>query len=89
MKRRSIGAVCLLACVGAANAAGNSLQIYGTIDDGLTYVSNQGGGRLFKMDAGIGQPDRFGLKGREDLGGGLVRSVPVGAGLQHEQRGAH
>ncbi|MGR9580443.1 porin [Pandoraea sputorum] len=72
VKRRSIGAACLLACVGAAHAAGNSLQIYGTVDDGLTYVSNQGGGRLFKMDAGIGQPDRFGIKGREDLGGGLA-----------------
>lgn len=71
--RRSIGAACLMACAGAVHAqSSSSLQIYGTIDDGLTYVSNQGGGRLFKMDAGIGQPDRFGLKGREDLGGGLA-----------------
>lgn len=59
--------------MGAAHAqSSSSLQLYGTIDDGLTYVSNLGGARAFRTDAGIGQPDRFGFKGREDLGGGLA-----------------
>lgn len=79
MNRRKATTRYWMALATAASVAGtashalaqNSVTLYGTVDDGLTYVSNSRGARSVRMDAGIGQPDRFGLRGREDLGGGL------------------
>jgi general bacterial porin, GBP family len=57
--------------------AQSSVTLYGLIDAGLTYVSNQreagstaGHSKFAMTDASI-NPDRFGLRGSEDLGGGL------------------
>jgi GBP family porin len=58
--------------------AQSSVTLYGLIDTGLTYVSNQRVGSTgstghsnFQMTNGSVVPDRFGLRGIEDLGGGL------------------
>lgn len=54
-----------------AYVPGNSVTLYGSIDAGITYMSNsQGSPRTF-MDSGVFRASRFGFKGREDLGGGL------------------
>jgi GBP family porin len=57
--------------------AQSSVTLYGLIDTGLTYISNQketgstaGHSKFGITDASI-NPDRFGLRGSEDLGGGL------------------
>lgn len=50
---------------------GNSVTMYGSIDNGITYMSNsQGSPRTF-MDSGVYRASRFGFKGNEDLGAGL------------------
>jgi GBP family porin len=55
----------------------SSVTLYGSIDVGLTYVSNQkvagstAGHSNFAMTNGTINPDGFGLRGSEDLGGGL------------------
>jgi predicted porin len=64
-----------LALLGAAGAAQaqTSVTLYGVIDAGLGYVShaNANGDKLFGMINGNLSGDRWGLKGQEDLGGGL------------------
>jgi len=63
--------------VPAAHAQ-SSITLYGIIDEGFEAISNapvagsKGGGRLFRLDANNGlNGSRWGLKGSEDLGGGL------------------
>ncbi|WP_042337432.1 porin [Paraburkholderia ferrariae] len=52
----------------------SSVTLYGSLDSGLAYVNNSGGHTLFKANQSNMQPDRWGIIGVEDLGGGL-RSV--------------
>jgi len=51
--------------------AQSSVTLYGLIDAGLTYTNNQGGSHNFKMTSGAVNGSRWGLRGAEDLGGGL------------------
>ncbi|BBA39475.1 MULTISPECIES: porin [Burkholderia] len=64
-----------LALLGAAGAAQaqSSVTLYGVIDTSITYVhGNAGqGNNSWSMGSGNLQGSRFGLKGSEDLGGGL------------------
>lgn len=64
-----------LALLGAAGAAQaqSSVTLYGVIDTSITYVhGNDGqGNNSWSMGSGNLQGARFGLKGAEDLGGGL------------------
>jgi len=55
---------------GAAHAQ-SSVTLYGVIDEGLSYTNNAGTGSVLKMSSGDVLGSRFGLKGAEDLGGGL------------------
>jgi predicted porin len=74
MKRFALTSVSL-ALLGAAGAAQaqTSVTLYGVIDTGLAYVShaNAAGDHLFGMVNGTLSGPRWGLKGQEDLGGGL------------------
>jgi len=52
--------------------AQSSVTLYGLIDAGLAYVNNASGeSTLFKFSSGNTYGSRWGLKGSEDLGGGL------------------
>ncbi|WP_144110515.1 porin [Paraburkholderia sp. BCC1886] len=55
--------------------AQSSVTLYGTLDTGLDYVSNQksgtGGKSNWMMESGNLSTNRWGLRGNEDLGGGL------------------
>jgi GBP family porin len=54
-----------------AAQAQSSVTLYGLIDAGLTYTNNQGGSQNFKETSGSVNGSRWGLRGAEDLGGGL------------------
>lgn len=60
---------------GVVAHAQNSVTLYGVIDEGLNYTSNVattgGGERLYNLSSGVLQGSRWGLRGNEDLGGGL------------------
>ena len=64
-------------CVAAGSAsAQNTVTLYGVLDEGVTYVNSardaNGQGHSFVgMQSGVVQGSRWGLKGAEDLGGGL------------------
>ncbi|QIE28753.1 Outer membrane porin protein (plasmid) [Caballeronia sp. SBC1] len=61
----------LLGTAGVAHAQ-NSVTLYGVIDAGLSYVNHASGNEhLVAANAGTLSGDRWGLKGQEDLGGGL------------------
>ncbi|KVN26284.1 porin [Burkholderia stagnalis] len=64
-----------LALLGAAGAAQaqSSVTLYGLIDTSITYVhgNNGQGNNSWQMLSGNLQGSRWGLKGSEDLGGGL------------------
>ncbi|VVE89676.1 porin [Pandoraea bronchicola] len=80
MKKSLLALGVLGAFAGAAHAQ-SSVTLYGIIDAGLTYTSNEvnagnsalstNGSKNFKFSNGNLQGSRWGLKGAEDLGGGL------------------
>jgi predicted porin len=78
MKRKTSLTVISLAMLGAAGAAHaqTSVTLYGTIDTSLTYVNHaQGSANLWALgnsSAGNLSGTRWGIKGNEDLGGGLA-----------------
>ena len=56
--------------MGAAQAA-DTVQLYGIIDLGVAHFNNDGAGSVTKLGTGGQSGSRIGLKGTEDLGGGL------------------
>ncbi|WP_414448375.1 porin [Burkholderia sp. 22PA0099] len=71
MKKR-IAALAVTAAVATPAFAQSSVTLYGVIDEGLNYTNNIGGkGGALEMASGYAQGSRWGLRGNEDLGGGL------------------
>jgi len=70
MNKLFLGAICAACCTSAANAQ-SSVTLFGLMDVGVTALSNQGGSHGIAMDTGTLSPNLFGLRGTEDLGGGL------------------
>lgn len=73
-KRILVAAV--LGSIGVAAHAQSSVTLYGLIDAGVSYVNNSKdatghSGKLTKYDDGVAQGSRWGIKGSEDLGGGM------------------
>jgi predicted porin len=61
-----------LAVFASQAQAQNSVTLYGVIDTGFSYVHNSGGeSSQIAMTSGNESGSRWGLKGSEDLGGGL------------------
>jgi predicted porin len=71
MKKTQI-ALAILAgtLMSTAAHAQSSVTLFGLMDTGVTYVSNQGGKHNVKMDDGVNGPNLWGMRGTEDLGGG-------------------
>lgn len=72
-------------CIGAAQAQG-AVTLYGVIDSGLQYASkvpsSSGAnvGDAFSFTPGGYGPSLFGIRGREDLGGGLMANFDLESG---------
>ncbi|WP_206952420.1 porin [Trinickia acidisoli] len=60
-----------VASIPALAHAQNSVTLYGLIDVGMVYANNAGGHSQVQMSSGNINGSRWGLKGTEDLGGGL------------------
>lgn len=73
-KLTCLAACCLLGVSMESARADSSVALYGVIDEGIDYVNNSGGSTLWRMRDGTYDGvygSRWGLKGTEDLGGGL------------------
>jgi predicted porin len=51
--------------------AQSNVTLYGSLDAGVAWIDNLNGSATSRVDQGTMQPDRFGFRGTEDLGGGL------------------
>ncbi|KXU86826.1 porin [Caballeronia megalochromosomata] len=73
--KKHIVAAAVLGMFGIAAHAQSSVTLYGIIDAGITYankVATAGGhDSVVKYGDGVAQGSRWGLRGTEDLGGGL------------------
>lgn len=70
-KKLLVAALALGAATGPALAQ-SSLQVYGSVDAGVDFITNAGGGHMTAMNTGRRSPDRFGFRSTEDLGDGLA-----------------
>ncbi|NKJ49135.1 porin [Burkholderia sp. SG-MS1] len=70
MKNKLLISVAALAIMGTAHAQ-STVTLYGLADAGFVFNNNSGGSQLYSLASGNQQGSRWGLRGREDLGGGL------------------
>ncbi len=72
-------ALALAAAAGTASAA--DVTLYGTVDTGLVYTHTKTSGesseKSFEMQSGFGTDSIFGLRGTEELGGGMTVSFTL------------
>ncbi|CAB3810175.1 hypothetical protein LMG28688_07168 [Paraburkholderia caffeinitolerans] len=88
MRKTLICVVSTFALASAAHAQ-SSVTLFGLLDVGLSFVSNENGSHNFKADDSIWTPSLWGIRGVEDLGGGYKTvfelasqfSVNSGAGI--------
>jgi predicted porin len=57
------------------------VTLYGIIDIGINSVSNAGGHHLYAMSSGVNNGSRWGLRGSEDLGGGMKAIFDLESGI--------
>jgi predicted porin len=69
--KKSLLALAAFGTFAGAVHAQSSVTLYGILDAGIQYVNNAGGQHLYQASSGNVQGDRWGLRGTEDLGGGL------------------
>ncbi|MFP3247854.1 MAG: porin [Paraburkholderia sp.] len=51
--------------------AQSSVTMYGLIDEGINFTNNAGNGAAYRVQSGDVVGSRWGIKGNEDLGGGM------------------
>lgn len=78
--KKLLAAAALSALAGAA-AAQSSVTLYGIVDIGLEQTRLSPGGSTLRLSSGIQSGSRWGLKGTEDLGGGLSASFQLESGF--------
>ena len=71
MKKNLAIAAAVAATFATASYAQSSVTLYGIVDAGFTYTTNIGGNANYALTSGNIQQSRWGLRGAEDLGGGL------------------
>ena len=78
--KKIISAVVLCSATVPAFAQ-SSVTLYGLIDEGIDFTNNSGGHQVYEMTSGYAQGSRWGLKGTEDLGGGLSAVFQLESGF--------
>ncbi|RQH05328.1 porin [Paraburkholderia dinghuensis] len=72
MRKKLLAASLMGFFAASAAHAQSSVTLYGSLDAGLVYVNNvAGGGHAWVQSSSALSPTYFGLRGAEDLGGGL------------------
>ncbi|SAL46066.1 outer membrane porin OpcP [Caballeronia sordidicola] len=79
--RKQIFAGLALLPICALSHAQSSVTLYGIVDAGLTYASNISGSARYTLSSGNGAGNRWGLRGNEDLGGGMSAVFDVENGF--------
>ncbi|MBI3146950.1 MAG: porin [Betaproteobacteria bacterium] len=71
----------------AAQAQSTNVTLYGIVDLGVRVDRTQNAGTLMRVEDGIESGNRIGLKGSEDLGGGLKANFLLETGIQTDTGG--
>lgn len=71
-------------CTSAAFSQTDSLTLYGNIDQYLNYMRSSSGATLKTLNDGALLRSRIGLRGQEDLGGGLALKFQLESGLSSD-----
>jgi len=84
MKRKALVLAALGCAASGGAAAQSSVTLYGLVDSGIEYVSHAGpnGNSVVKMTSGGKNTSRWGLRGSEDLGGGMKAIFTLESGIQ-------
>jgi predicted porin len=83
MQKIIIGALALGLGLGAGAAqAQSSVTVYGVADAGVVLERGSAGGNVTRLTSGEASGSRLGIKGKEDLGGGLVASFVLENGYK-------
>jgi predicted porin len=82
MHTMSLAALAALVSAAAAPALAQSLTLYGLVDAGIVGTRTQGAGTVAGVDSGITGGSRWGVRGTEDLGGGLKASFRLENGFE-------
>jgi predicted porin len=81
MRKSSLVLASSLAVLSFPVLAQSTVTLYGVIDEGLDFTNNAKGSKAYKMQSGDVQGSRWGLKGTEDLGGGLKAVFQIESGF--------
>lgn len=76
----SLRAAALALSLAAPAAWADAPVLYGVVDLGLAGIDDRDRGRSHGMQSGMQSGSRFGLRGREDLGGGLYTRFQLESG---------
>lgn len=79
--KKTLMVAALTGVFATAAHAQSSVTLYGLIDAGVTYANNSGGHSLWKASSGTVNGSRWGLRGSEDLGGGLKAIFTLESGF--------
>lgn len=79
--KKTLMALAIASAITTPAFAQSSVTLYGIVETGLTYVNNSAGDKLVQMQSGVIQGSRWGLKGSEDLGGGLKTIFQIESGF--------
>jgi predicted porin len=75
-----IGALLCVGVVSTAHAQ-SSVTLYGVLDTGIDFANNVDGNHLYQMASGVSAGSRWGVRGKEDLGGGLSAIFDLESGF--------
>ena len=81
--KKSLLAVAVAAALPAVAFAQSSVTMYGIVDASMAFTNN-GAGSAVKVDSGVLSSSRWGVRGSEDLGGGLKANFNLEAGLNND-----
>ena len=81
MQKKQLSALALGAIAAGAHAQSN-VSVYGIIDAGVVGERGGAAGNLTKVTSGVGSASRLGLKGTEDLGGGMSALFILESGVK-------
>jgi predicted porin len=81
MKIKHIGFAAGLGVLACAAQAQSSVTLYGTLDQYLSRLHSSSGASITALEDGTNLRSRFGLRGEEDLGGGIKAKFQLESGF--------
>lgn len=78
---RPLAAASLLVAANAAQAQSGSVALYGNLDQYFNYLHSSSGATVKSLEDGAWLRSRFGVRGAEDLGGGLTAKFQLEGGF--------